>query len=127
MAITHSNEAHTYIKAGVSSMAEDVSAKDKTVNGLTDAEQLSVVLKQQLNSLVDMVNESGNSAAAQDLKSAMRCWGGIHRCLAAERKIAISRRDKQNDCAWGIFKEDRALIREQILDLGILRGSWAWI
>lgn len=58
MAITHSNEAHTYIKARASSMAEDVSAEDKTVNGLTDAEQLSVVLKQQLNNLVDMVKES---------------------------------------------------------------------
>ncbi|KAF3038708.1 hypothetical protein E8E11_000361 [Didymella keratinophila] len=101
-AITHGNEAHAYVKARANSMAEDASMKNLAVASLADAERSSVVLKQALNNLVDMVIESGNSAATQDLNSAMRCWGGIHR---------------QNDRLRDFFEDDRALVREQILDL----------
>jgi len=70
--ITHGNEAHTYIKARANSMAEDASTEDQTVAILSDVERKSLDLKQALNNLVDMVNNSRNSAGAQDLKSAMR-------------------------------------------------------
>lgn len=116
-AITHGNEAHAYVKARANSMAEDASMKNLAVASLADAERSSVVLKQALNNLVDMVIESGNSAATQDLNSAMRCWGGIHRCFEGERNNASSRRDRQNDRLRDFFEDDRALVREQILDL----------
>lgn len=116
-AVTHGNEAHTYIRTRANLMAEDASLEDATVTDLVEAEQMSIMLKQALNNFADMVNDSSNNAGAQDLRSAMRAWRGIHECLALEREKASSRRDKGNDRTWDIFKEDRALVRERILDL----------
>jgi hypothetical protein len=116
-AIMHGNEAHALVKARAASMAEEAGAEDATVANLYEAEQTSTLLKQALGNLVDVVNDSGNKAAAQDLKSAMRRWRGIHGCLAAERGIASGRRDKRNERTWDIFQEDRALVRERILGL----------
>ena len=53
---------------------------------MTDVEQKSVELKQNLNNLADMVNDSDNTAVAQDLKTTMKRWEDTRRFLAAERE-----------------------------------------
>jgi hypothetical protein len=116
-AVSHSNDAHTYIDSRADEMVKEATADETTIFNLTNAEQKSVELKQSLNNLVDMVNDSGDTVAAQDLKNAMRRWGDIHRCLVAERESASKRWDRQNDRTWDIFKEDRELIRGSIVDL----------
>ena len=75
-------------------MAEDASTEDKTVAILSDAVRESLDIKQALNNLVDMVNDSSNSAGAQDLNTAMRSWGVVYRSLALQREKASNRRDK---------------------------------
>lgn len=116
-AITHDNEAHTYIRARANSMAEDGDLEDATVTDRIEMGRLSIVLKQALNNLADMINGSFNDAGAQDFRSEIRTWRGIHECLALERGKASSHRDKDNDQIWNIFNEDEALFRERIWDL----------
>lgn len=84
---------------------------------MTDVEQKSVELKQNLNNLADMVNDSGITIAMQHLKNAMRRWGDAHRCLVAEQEQANRRRDQPNDRTWAVFTEDRELLRRSIGDL----------
>ena len=116
-AISHSNDAHTCIDSRANEILKEATADETTTFNLTNTEQKSVELKHSLNKLVDMVDESGNTIAAQDLKNAMRHWGDIHRCLVAERESASKRWGRQNGRTWDIFKEDRELIRGSIIDL----------
>ena len=58
---------------------------------MTDVEQKSVELKQNLNNLADMVNDSDNTAAAQDLKTTMKRWEDTRRFLVAEREYTNKR------------------------------------
>lgn len=99
-----------------SNLEEALKGRD-SIGNMTEAEADSAKMKRHLNKLADILELSGDEAALEEAKCAMKSWGEMHRRLMKERENAEKRWKRQDKRAWSKFFNDRDDLREQILAL----------
>jgi hypothetical protein len=111
--MSNTETVHDYFGSRRDEMDDKLNADAITTGNLQAAELNSTGLKQSLNNLADIINSSGNSTVAQDLRNAMRAWGDIHRCLVNETESARKRWGEHYECTI-MTLDYLALLREDI-------------
>ncbi|KAH6616496.1 hypothetical protein C7974DRAFT_474962 [Boeremia exigua] len=104
--ISQNNDAHVYIKSRANSMITEAGESHTIILDLENAEQESRI-----------IHATGNPAAAQDLRYALRRSVAISKRLLEGGKSISKNWDTQNDRTWDIFREERALTRQRIDNL----------